>query len=198
MEGNNMDFKTHLETSWNLTLKYLAPLILMTLALLAAGFLTLGILAPVVSAGYIQSIIMMMRDSREPRAQDIFSQMKLFLPLLGFSIVVLIVMMIGFSMLVLPGLVVVLAVTFGCLYMIPLMTDQKMRLMDALKTSWQMATQPNIADHIVVVILFNGLIAIGGSVFIGMLFTVPFATVFLVSVYLERIGADQKDVTASG
>lgn len=187
-----MDFKTHLENSWHLTLQYLAPLILMTLAMLAAGALSIGILAPVVSAGYIQSIITMVRDRREPRIQDIFSHMNLFLPLLGFSIVVFILIMIGFTMLFLPGLVVILAVTFGCLYMLPLMTDQKMRLMDALKKSWKMAIEGVIADHIVVVILFNGLIAIGGSVFIGLLFTVPFATVFLVSVYLERIAEDQQ------
>jgi hypothetical protein len=187
-----MDFKTYLENSWHLTLQYLAPLILMTLAMLAAGAFTFGILAPVVSAGYIQSIITMVRERREPRIQDIFSQMNLFLPLLGFSIVVFILIMIGFTMLFLPGLVVILAVTFGCLYLLPLMTDQKMGLMDALKKSWKMAIEGAIADHIVVVILFSGLIAIGGSVFIGLLFTVPFATVFLVSVYLERIAEDQQ------
>ncbi len=182
-----MDFKKHLETAWNLTLKHIVNLLLMTLVMLVVSFLTLGILAPVTMAGYMHSILLMMRDGREPRIEDIFSQMRLFLPLLGFSIVVFIATMVGFMLLVLPGLAILIAITFGCLYMVPLMTDKQMGLIDAVKTSWQMAFKHNVADHVVVVILFVGLMAIGSAVFIGTLFTQPFATVFLISVYLEKV-----------
>ncbi len=185
-----MDFKKHIETAWNMTLKHIVILILMTVVSLAVSFFTLGILGPVVMAGFVQSIILMMREGKEPRMEDLFSQMRLFLPLLGFSIVVCIAMLVGFLLFVLPGLAILLAVTFGCLYMLPLMTDRRMGLIDAIKTSWDMAVQGNVADHVVVVILFMGLIAVGSSVFIGILLTQPFATVFLVSVYLEKIGAD--------
>jgi membrane-anchored glycerophosphoryl diester phosphodiesterase (GDPDase) len=94
----------------------------------------------------------------------------------------------GFFLFVLPGLAVLFAVTFSCIYMIPLMTDKKMGLIDAIKSSWTMAFANGLADHIVVVILFIGLMAIGTSVFIGTLLTQPFATVFLISVYLEKTG----------
>jgi hypothetical protein len=184
-----MDFKKHLETAWNMTLKHIVVLILMTVVSLAVGILTAGVLGPVVMAGFIQSIIRMMREGRAPRVEDLFSQMRLFLPLLGFSIVVCIAVGIGMMLFILPGLAIVMAVTFGCLYVLPLMTDRRMGLVDAVKTSWQMALQKNVADHIVVVILFVGLMAVGGSIFIGILFTQPFALVFLVSVYLERIDA---------
>jgi len=184
-----MDFKKHLELAWNMTLKHIVILILMTVVSLAVGFFTLGILGPVVMAGFFQSIILMMREGREPRMEDLFSQMRLFLPLLGFSIVVCIAMLVGFLLFVLPGLAILLAVTFGCLYVLPLMTDRRMGLIDAVKTSWNMAVQESVADHIVVVILFMGLMAVGSSVFIGILFTQPFATVFLVTVYLERISS---------
>jgi uncharacterized membrane protein len=98
-------------------------------------------------------------------------------------------------MFVLPAIAVVLAVTFGCLYMIPLMTDKKMGLVNAVKSSWRMAFDNHMADHIVVVILFLGLMAIGSSVFIGTLLTQPFATVFLISVYLERVGQNANSVS---
>jgi hypothetical protein len=186
-----MDFKKHLETAWNMTLKHIVMLILMTVVSLAVSFFTLGILGPVVMAGFIQSIIQMMRDGREPRIEDLFSQMRLFLPLLGFSVVVCIAMFVGFLLFVLPGLAIALAVTFGCLYMLPLMSDRGLGLIEAVKASWRMAMKENVADHIVVVILFVGLMAVGSSVFIGILFTQPFATVFLVSVYLERVGSAQ-------
>lgn len=192
-----MDFKKHLENAWNQTLRHLVMLILMTLVMSVVSVLTLGILAPVMLAGYFQSILSMMRDGREPGIQDLFSQMNLFLPLLGFSILVFIAITVGFMLFVLPGIAVVCAVAFGCLYMLPLMTDQRLGLVDAVKKSWQMAMQGNVADHVVVVILFIGLIAIGSSVFIGTLLTQPFATVFVISVYLERVESSNGNAAAS-
>jgi len=182
-----MDFKKHLETAWQLTVKFVAPLIIMTLVMFIVSCVTLGILAPVTMAGYMQAILLMLRDGREPRVQDLFSQMRLFFPLLAFGIAVFIVIMIGFVLLVLPGIIVALAVCFSCLYMLPLMTDKQMGLIDAIKKSYAMARQGTILDHIVVTLLFMGIAGIGGSVFIGWLFTQPLATVFLLSVYEEKM-----------
>jgi hypothetical protein len=184
-----MDIKKHLEIAWNLTLKNIVPLILMTLVMLVVSFFTLGILAPVMLAGYMQSILLMMRNGREPSIGDIFSEMRLFLPLLGFGIVAFIAIMIGFTLFFLPGLALILALTFGCFYMLPLMTDRRMGLIDAIKESWQMAVKGNVADHVVVVILYVALVAIGSSIFIGSLLTLPFGTILLISVYLERTSA---------
>ena len=182
-----MDFRKHLETAWNLTLKHIVALILMTVVSLAVSLLTIGVLSPVVMAGFIHSIILMLREERAPRIEDLFSQMRLFLPLLALFIAVAIAIMVGTMFFILPGLAIALAATFGCLYVLPLMTDRRMGLIEAVKASWQMALQDSVADHIVVVILFVGLMAVGGSVFFGILFTQPFAMVFMASVYLERI-----------
>lgn len=181
-----MDFKKHLETAWQLTLKFIGPLILMTLVLFIVTCVTLGILAPVTLAGYMQAILLMVRDGREPKVQDLFAQMGLFFPLLAFGIAVFILIMIGLLLLVLPGIIVILAISFSCLYMLPLMTDKQIGLMDAIKTSYAMARQGALLDHIVVMLLFLGIAGIGGSVFIGWLFTQPLATVFLLSVYEEK------------
>jgi hypothetical protein len=181
-----MDFRRHLETAWSLTLAHLVPLIFMTLLMFAVSVLTLGILAPVTMAGYTHSILKLVLDGREPRLQDVFSQMNLFLPLLGFSLLVLIAIAIGTVMLVIPGILVALAVSFFCLYMLPLMTDRRLGVVDAVRESARMALDGVVVEHIVVVILFLGITAIGGSVFIGSLFTQPFATTFIMSVYLEK------------
>jgi hypothetical protein len=186
-EGEIMNFKYHLETAWNMTLKFIAPLIFMTLVMFLLWFFTIGILAPVTMAGYMHSILLMVRESREPKIQDLFSQMKLFLPLLGFSILVFIATMIGFMLLVLPGIVISLVISFCCLYMLPLMTDKDLGLFDAIKESYTMITQGVFIDQIVVLILFLGISAAGSAVFIGSLFTQPLATIFLLSVYEEKI-----------
>jgi len=183
-----MDFKKHLETSWDLTLRFITPLVFMTLLMFMVSFLTLGLLAPVTMAGYMQAILLMVRDGREPKLQDVFSQMHLFLPLLGFGFAVVLAVAIGFMLLVLPGILIVLALTFGCLYMLPLMTDKGLGLVDAIKESWAMATTGEVLDHLVVVVLYLGITTIGSSLFIAALFTQPLATIFLMSVYEERVG----------
>ena len=182
-----MDFKYHLEIAWKMTLQYIAPLIFMTLAMIAISFITLGILAPVTMAGYMHSILLLIREGREPKVQDIFSHMRLFLPLFIFGVVVFIITMIGMMLLFLPGALFLLAVSFCCIYMLPLMTDRNLGLIDAVKESYAIVTKEKLVDHIVVFILFVAISAIGSSVFIGSLFTQPLATIFLLSVY-ETVG----------
>ncbi|MBN2468356.1 MAG: hypothetical protein JXD19_09405 [Deltaproteobacteria bacterium] len=184
-----MDFKKHLVKAWESTLKYIAPLILMTLAMGIVSLFSLGILAPVLFAGYMHSLLLMLRENREPKIQDLFSQMSLFFPLLGFGIVVFIALLIGFLLLILPGIIIALGLAFSCLYMLPLMVDKKSGLFDAIKESFSMATTGNVLDHVVTLILFMGISGIGGSVFIGWLFTQPLATIFLLSAYEEKISA---------
>ncbi|MCP4352531.1 MAG: hypothetical protein GY795_44295 [Desulfobacterales bacterium] len=183
-----MDFKKHIETAWKMTLEFIIPLIFMTLIMIVVSTVSFGILAPVTMAGYIHSVILMVRDRREPKFQDVFSQMKLFLPLLGFAIVVFIATCIGLLLVVVPGIVISVGVTYFCLYMIPLMTDKNMGIIEAVKVSFSMtAKKDKILEHIIVLIVFLGVTALGGSTLIGCLFTQPLATIFLVSVYLENV-----------
>jgi len=182
-----MDFKKHLLIGWDLTLSFIAPLILMTLVMGIVSFFSLGILAPVTMSGYMHSILLMLREKREPKVQDLFSQMRLFLPLLGFTVIVVIATLIGLVLLILPGIIVSLAVAFSCLYLLPLMTDKKLGLIDAIKESFAMATKESVLDQVVTLILVVGISGIGGSLFIGWLFTQPLAITFLLSVYEEKI-----------
>ncbi|MGD9975443.1 MAG: hypothetical protein AB7S77_20470 [Desulfatirhabdiaceae bacterium] len=183
-----MDFKWHIETAWKQTFSNIIPLILMTLVMVLVTGLTFGILGPVTMAGYIHSILLMLREGREPKIQDIFSQMNLFFPLLGFAVVVLIAIVAGFLMLFLPGFLMALGVTFCCLYMLPLMTDRNLGIVDALKESYRMAVKEQILDHVIVVVLYLGILALGGTIFVGFLFACPLANVFLVSIYNEKAG----------
>lgn len=184
-----MDFKRHIETAWNLTLGNIVVLILMTLVYVGVSAVTLGILAPVAMAGYTQSLLLLVREGREPKVQDLFSQMKLFVPLLIFGIAVFVASSIGFMMLFVPGLVITLAVSFCCIYMLPLMTDRGLGIMDAIKESYAMGRSGVLVDHVVVVIIFLAITLIGGTIFIGVLFTQPLATLFLMSTYEERLRA---------
>ncbi len=182
-----MDFKNHIVLAWNLNLKHIVSLIIMTLAMMGISIVTLGILAPVIMAGYMQAILILIRTGREPKIQDIFAQMRLFLPLLAFSIGVFIIISLGLMMFLLPGMIIALGVAFCCIYMIPLMTDRGLGIFDAIKESFRMATTGLITENVVVVIIFWVITMIGSSVFIGFLFTQPLATLFLMSAYDEKV-----------
>jgi hypothetical protein len=180
-----MDVKAHLQTAWELTLKFIIPMVINTLVMVVVGVVSLGILAPVTVAGYTKSALGALREGREPKIGDLFSEMSLFFPLLGFSIVVVVALIIGFSLFFIPGIAVVAALVFCCLYMLPLMVDQKLGLIDALKQSYAMAKE-NVSEHIVVAAIFVIVSAVGSSVMLGTLLTQPFATIFLLSVYEEK------------
>lgn len=185
-----MDFKYHLETAWRLTLKFIVAFIIMTLVMLGVSFITFGVLAPVLMAGYTQAILLALREGREPKVQDIFSEMRLFFPLLGFSAVCFIAVMVGFMLLFLPGILAVLAISYCCFFLIPLLTDKRLDLVSALKQSYEASMGGNKVEHLIAVILFLIISAIGSTIIVGSIFTTPLATAFLVSVYEERFGAN--------
>ena len=180
-----MNIKYHIETAWKLCINNIVPLIILTLVVAVVSIVSIGILAPVALAGYTHSLLQLLKTNREPRAQDVFSQLKLFLPLFIFGLIVFIITIIGFTLFVIPGILFTIIIGYTCLYMIPVMVDKQYGLLDAVKASITMVTRPHLADHIIVFIIFGALTTVGGSSFIGFLFLQPFATLFMLSVYEE-------------
>lgn len=182
-----MDFGYHMERAWQVFARFLPSVLLLTLAFIGISIITFGIMAPVCMAGYMQSLLLALREGRRPEVRDLFSQMRLFLPLLAFGILVTLVLLAAFSLLILPGLLAMVAVSFVCLYMIPLLTDRNMGLIDALTESWRMAMQKPLVEQFAVVAVYVVLTSIGNSTGLGALFTQPFATLFVLSVYEVKL-----------
>ncbi len=186
-----MDFKKHLENAWNNTLQFIVPVILLTLVQLVVITFSFGIMAPVTTAGYMQSLLLALREGREPKIGDLFSEMRLFLPLFFFGLLAFIVIMLGFALLILPGFIVAGFIVFATIYMIPLMSDKQMGLMEAIKESWTMATRTPVSNQFIVMVLYMVIVALGGSIAVAVLFTQPLATFFVLSVYEERLNGKQ-------
>ena len=187
-----MDFKKHLERGWQNTLEFIGPVILLTFVQVLATIVSLGILGPVTAAGYMKSLLLAAREGRTPDVKDVFSEMSLFLPLLGFSLVVMIAIGIGFMFVIIPGFILSALAIFACLYMLPLMVDRRLGTIDALKSSWEMANRKPIADQAIITIIYVALLSIGGSIGgFGILVTQPLATFIVLSVYQERLASSQ-------
>jgi len=171
-----MDLQSHLERGWKNFIEFIGPALLITFVQIAVTLFSLGILAPVTSAGYVQSLLLAQRQGRTPEVKDLFSYMSLFLPLLLLGFVAFIVVVIGFTLLVLPGFGVMIFLAFACLYLLPLMTDEKMGLLSAVKGSWNMAVMDPLGDHIIITIVYVAIICIGGSLPFVILLAQPLAT----------------------
>lgn len=182
-----MDLQKHLERGWKNFIQFIGPALLITFVQIVVTIFSLGILAPVTSAGYVHSLLLAQREGRTPEVKDLFSHMSLFLPLLLFGLVAFVVVVVGFSLLVLPGFAVMLFLAFACLYLLPLMTDEKMGLMSALRESWNMAVMDPIGDHIIITIVYVAIISIGGSLPFVILLAQPLATFIILSFYRERL-----------
>ncbi|MBU0946132.1 MAG: hypothetical protein KJ804_17275 [Proteobacteria bacterium] len=186
-----MDFKMHLQTAWEHTLQFIVPLILLTLVQIVVSVFSFGILLPVTTAGYMQSLLLALREGREPKLGDLFSEMQLFLPLFVFGLLSMLAVSLGFVLLILPGFLVVGFLVFATIYVVPLMTDQKMGLIEAVKGSWQMATRDPLADQMILMVLYLVILSVGGSIAVAALFTQPLATFVVLSVYEERLQGKQ-------
>ncbi len=182
-----MDFKDLFERVWKVFTNFLPAILLNTVVLIGVSIITLGILQPVAIAGYTQSLLLALRDRRKPEVRDLFSCMGLFWPLLGFAVLLFMAIMLGLVVLFLPGVIVGLVATFFCLYMLPLMTDRGMELIDAIRESGRLALEKPVVDHLVVVAIYIGLVSMGQSVILGVLFTLPLATLFILSAYEVKV-----------
>jgi hypothetical protein len=186
-----MDFKEHLKTAWETTLQFIVPVILLTLVQMVVVTFSLGILAPVTTAGYIQSLLQALRNGREPEIGDLFSEMHLFLPLLAFGVLAMLATLFGFMLLIVPGFAVIAFLIFATIYMMPLMTDQHMGLFDAIKESWNMAVRKPLADQVVLVVLYLVIMSVGSSILLALLLAQPLATFLMLAVYEERLQDEQ-------
>lgn len=182
-----MDFKEYLKIAWENTLSFIVPVILLTLVQTVVVIFSLGILAPVTTAGYIQSLLRALRHGREPKIGDLFSEMRLFLPLFVFGILASLVTFLGFLLLILPGFAVLAFLIFATIYMMPLMTDRNMGMIEAIKESWNMALKQPMADQVVLMVLYLGLLSVGGTIPLALLFVQPLATFLMLAVYEERL-----------
>lgn len=182
-----MNFKNLIVTSWHNTLNFIGPVLLVTFVQMVLIIVSFGILAPVTTAGYVQALLLAVRDGKPPEIKDLFSQMRLFIPLTIFFLVAGFVAAIGFFMLIIPGFVVVGFIAFAAFYLVPLMTDKKRGLFDALRESWDLAMQPPVTDHIILAIIYVAIMSLGSSLPFAFLITQPLATFIVVGAYQEKV-----------
>jgi hypothetical protein len=194
-EDRIMNFREHFEESWQVFTEFFVPILMNTLAFLGLSLISVGILTPVLSAGYMQSLLLALREKRAPNIKDLISRIDLFFPLLAFTFLFFMAVSIGFMLLILPGIVALLSGIFFFLYLLPLMTDQKMGLIEAAKESSRMALEEPVNEHLAVVVFFIAFSSLGSASVFGSILTLAFSSLFILSVYEYRRKKTRRELT---
>lgn len=178
-----MNFKELVESTLNQSMKNIAPLIILTVVFVGLSTISLGILAPVMFAGYTASLLDMIRTGKEPGPKDVFSRINLFLPLTLFAVALSVAAAIGFLFFFLPGLILLIVITFYLIYMIPSMVDRNLEVVDAIKQSIALVRRADLFDHIIIIVIYSVVQILGGSTLLGMVISMPLSTIFLLLAY---------------
>ena len=169
-----------LKQSWEVFMKDPATHIIANLLFIVVSVVSLGILAAPLMVGYIRLIRDLMAG-HEVSATDIFSGLSTTINSLIAAIVVGIAITIGLFLLVLPGI----AVAFLLAFTFHFIAYQDSGAIDSLTQSYNLV-KDNFVLVLIVIIVVAVLNAIGSSVFIGSLLTVPFGMI-VMNIAFERM-----------
>jgi len=153
------------------------------LVVVSCVFLTItiiGILAiPAVIGGYIESMIRMARSEKVGIGDFFKTGFNRFGTLLGASILSFLGIVIGFICLIIPG--IYLMIRWYFIYQI--IVDRDASVFESFKQSADMVTG-QFWIILTLVILIVVIQAIGGSILVGTLVTIPYTSLLTAHIYL--------------
>jgi uncharacterized membrane protein len=176
-----MDIGRYLAESWNITFRHPAQFFVAGITMVALTPLTLGILAPPLTAG-VMMMYVNARDGKPVQSGDVFRYVNRTIPLLFTAIAVCVLTGIGYLLLIVPGLIC----TAWWFHVIPFVADREMSIGEAMGKSREVARRNGILMTLLFVIV-SGIVGAAGSfvVFIGTFFTVPMAAGMLGLSYAD-------------
>jgi hypothetical protein len=180
----------HLGNAWKILTR--APLFFIGGSLLIAMLVvvSLGILIGPLYGAYLEAMIRLQRDGRQPQFMDLFNGLARFRQLFPMFFLALLTM-VGFMLFVIPGLLILTM----WIYTLPLMTDSRLSLVQAMNESAAMIKEKGFLKHFgfltLIFLLPNVLINVLGSEagFLKHLYLVLFPPLQLgcvVSLYLSN------------
>lgn len=189
--SNPIDYQLHLKRTWHCLRQDPVVVLGGGLTVQLAVSLSFGLLAGPLAGGYIQAMITAIRENRRPTFNELFAGLSRMGPLFPYVLVCLLTL-IGFFFFIVPGLLL----STLWLYCLPLMTDRRLGLLQAMYTSRQRVSRVGFGQHLVLVFLITVVPAALINVFalilpiFGLLhvFVLPLQSVCLASLYLEQFG----------
>ena len=184
-----MDFADLLQKAWR---KFVDEIVTLVLFTLVGALLCLTVvLIPTVVAGWFRGILDYVRGGNTPDFEELWN-FEDFLPVTLLLILGGLGVTIGYMLLVIPG--VVLSVWW--LYALFFLVDHKMGVVEALAASKDAVSESGFLNHLAVLLIAGVLGAVGGSLYLGALFTTPFEIIFLALCYQALPGSESDEYAA--
>lgn len=186
-ESAEVDFVDTLRKAWNILIEWPAGYIVgfflatvSTILVVTSGAAVLGMTGAALDGA----------RGKEVTIGTCFSGYQRFFTGLLLAVLYAIIVGVGFALLVIPGLVAAVLLTWSFLYM----QDDDCGAVDAIKRSYELATD-NVLSTVVTLVIAFILNVIGQATVIGWLLTTPLAMIFLAIVYDELRAGAARDVT---
>jgi hypothetical protein len=176
-----MDFAGLLGSAWNKFVAELVPLVVFTLVGILLSMTI--ILIPTVLGGWARCAIAYLRDGQVPEVSELWN-FDDYLPILLLLILFSFGVTIGYSLLIVPGLIL----NVWWLYSLFFLLDRNMGVVEAFGASKQAVSRGGFVNHFIVLVIVSAASVVGGTLWLGVLFTTPFAVLFLAVVYLDSLG----------
>ena len=165
--------------SWDVFMKDPVLYIIAGLIVIVVGTLTLGILLPALTVGFMQVVRDRMQN-KPASAGGVFGGMGLFVTSLFTAIVIGIGVGIGCVLLVLPGIFIAVVTSFAFQFI----ALDGAGVGDSLSKSYRLVMD-NLVSVIILIVLLGIINGVGSSVVVGALLTAPFTMVAMVIAYEE-------------
>lgn len=170
-------------------------LILASLTLFILGPLTLFILTGPLQAGFMMMILHSLKSEEKPKFDDLFKYLNRFSSLLIGFFVPAICSIIGLFFLVFPGIIIFTI----WMYVLLLIVDKDLDVVDALKESYNLVINNNIWKHIILILIVIAIPLIVGCQQgpLGLILAIlayPLVTGLIVSAYNQLSGKKSAEV----
>lgn len=155
-----MDVGAVLGESWRI---YVRDFVVLVIATLVAGFLTIvtiGILGGAMYAGLYLMVIERVRDGTAPQVGDVFDCMDRWVQLFGTTLALVILVAIGFVLFIVPGVYLVVIWAF----VLPLMAEKRLSFSEARAASKALVDGAGFGTVFVVLLVLAIIEWVAGSV----------------------------------
>jgi hypothetical protein len=184
-----MNFQRYLENTYRIIKAEPLILILGGLLIQLLNSVTLSFLCGPLFGGYMLMVILLLRDGKKPKFNDLFNGFQ-FIRLLFPYFFILLAKVIGFMLFVVPG---VLFATWW-IYVLPLMVDRKIGFGEAMRISSDKVTGTGFFMHMVFfllvyvipMILIEILVSAMPFLMVISLLLLPFQAGCLAGLYLDQ------------
>lgn len=184
-----MDFQGYLENSWEMLKKRPLFFILGGLMVQLLTMFSLSLLAGPLMGAYLMTMVLYLRQGREPEFNDLFAGLPRMRELFSFFFLILLIV-VGLMFMVLPGIVF----ATWWIYTLPLMTDRRMRLGEAMRESLGKVNEKGFFIHLIFllmitlvpVLIINVLAAMLPLLIVLKVLLPPIQTACIAGLYLEQ------------